>query len=43
MDFGDSDKTLNFSQLEFDWEFFYRYVGVKMKDMILEVRTHHVF
>lgn len=37
IEFGNSDKTLNFSQLDFDWDFFYSYIGVKMKDMILEV------
>jgi len=38
IDFGESYKTLNFSHLDFDWEFFYNYIFFKMKDMILEVR-----
>jgi len=36
--FGNSYESLNFSQYDFDWSFFYYYVGAKMKDIILEVR-----
>jgi len=35
---GESFPALNFSELNFDWEFVYSYVIAKMKDMILEVR-----
>jgi len=43
INFGDSFKALNFSQIDFDWEFFQSYTTTKMKDMILEVRhrTHY--
>ena len=42
IEFGKSDTKLNFSHLDFDWEFFYSYVFAKMKDMILEVRLQNV-
>jgi len=35
----DSYKTLNLPQFDLDWEFVYGYVGVKVKDMILEVSS----
>ena len=35
----DSYKTISLPQFDLDWEFVYDYVGVKVKDMILEVRS----
>lgn len=32
-------QMLDFSQYDFDFEFLYGYVGAKVKDMILEVRS----
>jgi len=38
--FSDSYEMTDVSQFDFDWVFFYGYVGVNVKDMILEVRLH---
>jgi len=38
IEFGNGNKKLNWSRLDFDWEYFYNYVSVKIKDMVLEVR-----
>jgi len=32
VDFGDSYKPVNFTQIDLDWEFFYSYTSAKMKD-----------
>jgi len=40
--FGENLKTANLSQLGFDWEFFYNYVCVKIKDMVLGVKCHYL-
>jgi|SRR6218665_557107 len=39
LDFGVYNGVYNASQMDFDWEFFYNYLGIKMKDSILEVRS----
>lgn len=38
IEFGGSN-NLDLSKLNFDWDFFYGYVGARVKDMILEVRS----
>jgi len=35
----DSHKTFTLPLFDLDWKFVYSYVGVKVKDMILEVRS----
>lgn len=36
--FGEGYNASTYSQINLDWEFFYNYLGMKMKDAILEVR-----
>ena len=40
LEFGESFKALNVSNLDFDWEPFYSYVFIKAEDMMLEVRGY---
>jgi len=35
----DTYKTINLPQFDLDWEFVYGYIGTKLKDMIIEVRS----
>ena len=40
LEFGESFKAPNLSNLDFDWELFYSYIFIKAEDMMLEVRRY---
>ena len=43
IDYEDFFRSINFSQFDFDWEFFYSIVFVKLKNNILEVRPVNTY